>query len=91
MMVSAYAFRAELLCAACVIPALPTGEGEPYDGWKLAPTVNMTTEANLDEVAMAFGIDRYDESSYDSDEFPKVVFGSDLADGEHCGACGTDL
>jgi hypothetical protein len=45
------------------------------------------TEAVLDTVARARGIDRYDERSFDSGDFPKVIFSSQLEDIENCGSC----
>ena len=86
-----YAYRAALYCPGCVVGALPTGPGEAYDGWALAPGVRMGTEANLDEIAHAFGIDRHDEHTYDSDDFPKVVFASDEISDDACEACGGEL
>jgi hypothetical protein len=41
----------------------------------------------LDERAEALGIDTDDERSYDSDDFPKVVFASQVEDAEYCGSC----
>jgi hypothetical protein len=88
--VVAYVFHAEILCPECTLKALPTDPGQEFDGWRDA-TGRMTAEENLTELALAFGIDRADERSFDSDEFPKVVFSSDLGDGESCGNCGTEL
>jgi hypothetical protein len=82
-----YTFNADQYCPACITEMLPVGEGEAYDGWRLASGVRMTTEGNLDEIAYAFGIDRMDESSYDSSEFPKVIFASQIEDDEYCGRC----
>lgn len=89
--VSAYAYRAELLCPECTIAALPTGDGEKFDGWAVAEGVSMSAEDNLTELAAAFGIDYADGSSYDSDDFPKPVFSSDLGESESCGVCGVEL
>lgn len=44
----------------------------------------MVVEDVLDQIAGADGIDRQDERTFDSNEFPKVVFSSDLEDGETC-------
>lgn len=101
----AYDYKAERLCANCVISALPTGPGEDFDGWAIAESehpggMNLPTEVNLDEVAAAFGINRGDETTFDSDYFPKVVFadamgepGSPFGDGERhtCDHCGSIL
>lgn len=85
----AYTLNADLYCPDCVLDVLPTGEGQAYDGWALAPGADpMTTEANLDEIAAAFGIDREDEHTFDSNEFPKVVFGDQVESDDHCGSCG---
>lgn len=43
---------------------------------------DMSVEEVLDQVAKANVIDRYDESSFDSDEFPKVVFKDQMCDGD---------
>ena len=86
-----YTFRAETLCPDCTIKALPTGEGQAYDGWALAEGVHMSVEDNLNEIALAFGINRTDEHTFDSDDFPKVVFDVQLLDGETCDHCGREL
>lgn len=86
-----YQYNADLYCPRHIIDALPTGEGEPFDGWKLAPGVTMTTEANLDEIAQAFRIDRYDEATFDSGHFPKVVFADEVTWRDQCCICGTYL
>lgn len=85
----AYAYRADEYCPRCIVRALPTGEGEAYDGWALASGVRMTTEENLSEIAAAFGIDRMDERSFDSGDFPKVIFADSETDSPyHCAVCG---
>lgn len=86
-----YTFQADIYCPECIASALPTGDGEAFDGWKLADGVRKPAEDNLSEIAAAFGINRDDESSYDSDEFPKVIFASMAEDAETCGSCGGEL
>lgn len=86
-----YQYRADFYCPACIIDQLPTGEDEAFDGWALAPGVRMTTEANLDEIAQAFGIDRGNEASFDSGDFPKVVFLDMAEHDDRCAACGREL
>lgn len=68
-----YTYRADQYCPCCIVGQLPTGPGGAFDGWGLATGVTMPTEENLSEIAAAFGIDRMNERSFDSDEFPKVV------------------
>lgn len=89
--IAGYTFAADIYCAGCIIGALPTGPGQAFDGWALAPRVSMTTEANLNEIATAFGIDRMDEHSFDSDAFPKVVFADQVEHDDRCGGCGEPL
>lgn len=81
-----YTYRADNYCPGCIEGQLPTGPGETFDGWALARDVTMTPEDNLDEIAAHFGIDRRDETTYDSAEFPKVIF-RDQADDTTCGDC----
>lgn len=82
-----YTFDADIYCPDHIIEALPTGEGGAYDGWALASGVRMSTEDNLKEIAAAFGIEREDEATFDSGDFPKVIFASQLEDDERCGVC----
>lgn len=69
-----YIFQAEQYTPEGVIAALPTGAEQKFDGWALAANVNMSVEDNLNELAAAFGIDRLNESTFDSWDFPKVIF-----------------
>ncbi|MCU6479008.1 hypothetical protein [Arthrobacter sp. A2-55] len=84
-----YIFNAELYCPAHIADALPTGDGDAYDGWAVAAGIEITAEENLDEIAIAFGIDRDDEATFDSSEFPKVIRHGQL--GGECGACGAPV
>jgi len=85
-----YTYRAETLCPACTLAALPTSEGEAFDGWRDVSVPPMGAESNLTELALAFGIDRMDECSFDSADFPKVIFSSSN-EGDTCDQCGTEL
>ncbi len=97
MHITGYTYRAATYCGPCTIAHLPTGPGEAFDGWDFTttdlgrveryPPARLTTEANLDELAATFGFDRYDEWSYDSDDFPKVIFSIDVVEFE-CEGCG---
>lgn len=87
-----YTYSADLYCPSCIIAQLPTGEGGAFDGWALAPGVHMSAEDNLNEIAAAFCIDRHDEWSFDSGDFPKVAFRDMLnGDSDHCASCGEVL
>lgn len=85
MEVAAYTYQADIYCGHClVLQLLSAGEASPA-------ALDMPTEDVLDQLQHNFGIDRYDEHSYDSGDFPKVVFGTSLEDDERCGACGERL
>jgi hypothetical protein len=86
-----YTYNADIYCPACIIAALPTGEGGAFDGWALGKGTTMATEDNLNEIAFAFGIDRKDETTFDSGDFPKVIFASQVEEPTNCGSCGRDL
>jgi hypothetical protein len=89
--IAGYTYRAENACPYCTIGALPTGDGDVFDGWKDCSVPPMSAEENLSELAAAFGIDRMDERTFDSGDFPKVIFASMVEDGERCTMCGTPL
>ena len=85
----AYTFHADIYCPTCVISEM---EQDPnYDGWADCSIPPMSTEDNLSEVAHAFGIDRMDESTFDSDAFPKVIFAGQVSDEDVCGRCEAQL
>lgn len=47
-----------------------------------------TTDEYLDRAAPFLGVrDRYDETTFDSDTFPKVVFADQVEDTITCGTC----
>ena len=85
--IAGYTFGTENFCPRCIILALPTHPGGAFDGWALAPGVRVTTEDNLTEIAHAFNINRNDERTYDSAEFPKVIFDDSVQDDERCATC----
>jgi hypothetical protein len=62
-----YTYMAENWCADHLTDRLI------FDGL-LSPTAwDMTMEEALDQHAEHYGIDRYDEWSFDSDDFPKII------------------
>jgi hypothetical protein len=78
-----YSFRADLYCPNCIVRVY---SGDPPD--------SDDTEACLNRFARDAGIDREDERTFDSDEFPKVVLFDHLHDqGErfYCGNCHNEL
>lgn len=81
MSVAAYTYKADIYCVDCIIEVMLLG-GEASPAAR-----DMPVEEALDQIAEANATDRYNESTFDSDDFPKVVF-SDQLSGEHCGGCG---
>ena len=80
-----YTFRAENYCPDCLIERM-------VDQGHLSPAAReMAAEVALDQHAEANAIDRDDEWSFDTDDFPKVIFRSHPDEVEGCGGCGTEL
>ena len=77
----AYTYQAETLCPPCTMAAMSDAPAIP----------GADAEIVLDFVAQILGVDRDDESSFDSGDFPKVIFGSQIEDIESCGQCGEEL
>ena len=83
--IAAYSYRAEILCPACTIEALiAAGDAAPA-------ARDMAAETVLDQCAGALAVDRDDETTFDSDEFPKVVHLDQVAADERCGVCRQNL
>lgn len=80
----AYTYNADLYCPHCI-------EGIALKEMGGAFLAYTNPEERLDRWAEKLGIDRQDETTYDSGDFPKVVF-RDMLDGtEHCGRCHNEL
>lgn len=71
----AYTYQAANMCPAC-IHRIFMGDDES------------TTEVVLDGSARYLGVNREDETSFDSGDFPKVVFADQVESNEACDACG---
>ena len=80
-----YTYQTENLCTGCTRAfALRLGN--------FSDDLSDSTEALLDRLAGEVGVDRYDERSYDSEQFPKVIFDSQVEDAEErCGRCSEPL
>lgn len=74
--VAGYQFQADVYHGECLPLWLPASED---------------TEAALDTLAWDMGIDRHTEWTYDSEDFPKVVFDSMIEEPVYCGGCGHEL
>lgn len=81
-----YTWAADIVCPACVALVYRARVG-------IAADSGMSTESILDLAAAASGIaDRFDEGSYDSGDFPKVVLAVMVeSSDERCASCGESL
>jgi hypothetical protein len=78
--IAGYTYNADEYCPEHVLEVMGTG----YD-------VALSTEMNLDQIARDQGIDREDEYSYDSGDFPKLIFVDQCDNDDQCGFCGRKL
>lgn len=80
-----YIYQANIYCSGCiddvVIESLSEDERSRINAFV----------PDMDEVAREFGFDPGDESSYDSDEYPKVFFSDQCVNEERCGRCDRNL
>lgn len=72
-----YTYRGENYTPDAIVAQLTTNPGKAGGVGAVA-----NPEAHLDLLARLAGIDRQDEHSFDSDEFPKVIFADSVEDGE---------
>lgn len=82
-----YTYKTDNYCPDCILhKMMPPGYLQ-----------EVATEQALDLIATGVGLDRQDQRSFDSGDFPKVVFRDQLlspeddAHPEHCGRCGVGL
>jgi hypothetical protein len=80
--VVAYTYAADIYCEHCIAVRFEREQG---------PSIFDGAEAILDVRATELGIDRYDESTFDSGDFPKVVFADMLDEDDRCGECGDPI
>lgn len=87
-----YTLNGETLCTRCMrttaatilaAPGKAAFQGRPSDG--------DSTEQFLDRWAARDDVDRKDEQSFDSGDFPKVILAVQVEDTEACDNCGSDL
>lgn len=71
-----YMYRADLYTPAGII------EAGIQEGWLAPAARGMSAEDALDQAQHTFGIDREDEYSFDSDDFPKVVLDQHVDEGD---------
>lgn len=79
-----YTYQADIYCPDHIV--------QQIDGEAPVDDIGGAVEEKLDYIAGAFGFDREDERTFDSGDFPKVVF-RDQLDGaiDYCSTCGEEL
>jgi hypothetical protein len=84
-----YFYQASYCCPGCCLTSMldATGGCTPEE---IAFYPTHTEEALLDVYARRLGINRQDESTFDSFEFPKVIWRA-MVRGDRCGICGAEL
>ena len=88
-----YAYRADLWCEECMEELL--GRGITVKNWAVGLKPG-SAEVMLDDLFATLGVDRQDEYTFDSDDFPKIVTLGHLdfhsnEDLDECGECGERL
>lgn len=84
--VAGYVYRADVYCPACAVREVLDARRLEGHGLSHVPSEALALVARFE------GINVEDEYSFDSDDFPKVVFGYQAEDAESaCGRCGGAL
>lgn len=81
-----YTFNAEQLCINCM--HAPSVALFAEAGGKVE---SLSVETNLDAAALYSNINRLDEATFDSDDFPKVILEVQVDGCEHCSRCNEPL
>jgi len=87
----AYTYKAQILCPECT--AAQVAKAIDWTGNIVMPMMDAeTVEEYLDRAAGFLQVDdREDEWSFNSWDFPKVVFADQIEQDEHCGQCGEEI
>lgn len=82
-----YVYRADLWCPACMRIRALADAGQL--GFYVSDGIDTaTTEDVLSDLAALRSIDREDEKSFDSDDFPKVLLADSTDQDDRCCRCG---
>lgn len=77
-----YHYNGDALCTDCA-----RREAARHTAANGVRVHSVSAEVELDEWARIAGIDRWDESTFDTDDFPKIVFASQANRSDVCGTC----
>lgn len=81
-----YTYQAANYCTDCITDALLDEQQQLFFDCR-----HDTVSGTLDAVAHYRGIDIEDEHTFDSDDFPKVIFADQIEEDETCATCGEVL
>ena len=101
---SGYVFNADIVCCDCIadwaakelieegyterdVEIIVREAGPSYDVGFFA----YRSEALLSRLAELWRINIEDEYSFDSDDFPKIIFADQVEDVEYCGTCHEEI
>lgn len=90
--VAGYMYRGDLYCPDHIVDTYRRDRrsgGHQLDSIAAPGTVD--TETWLDERAAMRGINRYDETTFDSGQFPKIIFDDQVEETDCCAECGEPL
>jgi len=102
--IAGYVFHAEIQCCDCV--AEWTSDELRQEGYTLrdvdlivqnnpleydSGVFGYRSEILLRKLAKLWQINLEDEYSWDSDDFPKLIFADQIEDNEYCGKCGDKI
>jgi hypothetical protein len=82
--IAAYQYKAANYCGQCVVEEVSEDRNMPIPH-------ESSYRDDLAVFALILDIDWEDETSYDSGDFPKVVFADQIEETEHCSKCGEEL
>jgi hypothetical protein len=91
-MVVAYTYKADIWCPDCIVDEVCKDQGIElwdYDYSSAEIALDIIVEGNPEKFHKDF--DRYDEYTFDSDEFPKAVFSTSMESFEYCCCCHGEL
>jgi len=88
MVVVGYTYKADIWCTNCIIDEVCKDQNIDvfdYDYVDTELALDIIVEGNAEKFHKDF--DRYDEHTFDSDEFPKVIFADQIEEDEYCSNC----
>jgi len=89
--VAGYTFAADTYCVDCILSVLPEYHTDGMVGDTRDVHGVVDVDGALWDVAIDSGVDREDEYSFDSDDFPKVILQGMTNESTECGKCSASI